>query len=273
MNEEAKAVSLTAKLKKLAKTTYWAGFDLLHQRTHRSTGYNVHYLYRPGKTDDLVVVFSAFAAGLKPTYNYVRTLWGHTDAHLLFIRVDFVNLPSGGAYYIGNKGDSHGRNAVLSLIRHIREKSSAKRVIGVGSSKGGTAALLFGAMLPMDAVIIGAPQYYIGTYMREHKPDSLALLASSGGNVMDEDVAWLDNLVPRAIRACGKKPAVHIHYSDREHTYPEHIADMLRDLQTCGYEVREDVADYEKHTDVYKHYIPYLTRTLPILLNERSSPR
>lgn len=263
-------MSLTGKLKKLGKQAYWKGFDLLHQRTHRSHGYPVHYVLHRGTSDALVVVFSAFAAGLKPTYNYVRTLWGHTDAHLLFIRDDFVNLPSGGAYYIGNKGDSHGRQAVLSLIRRIREKTGAKRVIGLGSSKGGTAALLFGCMLPMDAVIIGAPQYYIGTYMKVHKPDSLALLASSGGNPTDQDVAWLDSLVPRAVKECKVPPRVHIHYSDREHTYDEHIADMLRDLQTCSFPVQEDVADYEQHTDVYKHFIPYLERTLPAVLAERS---
>ena len=172
-------MSLMNKLKKLGKQAYWKGFDLVHQRTHRHAGYRVHYVLHRGSSDALVVVFSAFSAGLKPTYNYVRTLWGRTDAHLLFIRDDFVNLPSGGAYYIGRKGDSHGRQAVLSLIRRIREQTGAKRVIGVGSSKGGTAALLFGCMLPMDAVIIGAPQYYIGSYMKEHKPDSLALLATA----------------------------------------------------------------------------------------------
>lgn len=263
-------MSLAGKIKKLGKQAYWAGFDLMHQRTHRHAGYEVHYVYRRGTSDALVVVFSAFAAGLKPTYNYVRTLWGHTDAHLLFIRDDFVNLPSGGAYYIGSKGDSHGRNAVLSLIRHIREKCGAKRVIGVGSSKGGTAALLFGCTLPMDAVIIGAPQYYIGRYMRQHKPDSLALLATSGGTPTDEDVAWLDALLPRAIRECKAPPHVHLHYSDQEHTYPEHIADLLRDLQAAGFPVTEDVADYANHTDVYLYYVPYLERTLPAVLHERS---
>ena len=204
-------MSITSKLKKLGRSAYWAGFDLLHQRTHRHAGYDVHYVFHRGTSDALVVVFSAFAAGLKPTYNYVRTLWGRTDAHLLFIRDDFVSLPGGGAYYIGHRGDSHGRNAVLSLIRRIREKAGAKRVIGVGSSKGGTAALLFGCMLPMDAVIIGAPQYYIGRYMQEHKPDSLALLATSGGTPTQEDIAWLDALLPRAVQACKAPPAVHIH--------------------------------------------------------------
>lgn len=264
-------MSLKQTLKKTVKKAWWAAFNALHQRTHRHGSYDVHYLYRRGASEDLVVVFSAFASGLKPTYNYVRSLWSLTSAHLLFIRDDFVNLPSGGAYYIGSKGDSHGQDAVLDLIRAIREKCGAKRVIGVGSSKGGTAALLFGCMLPMDAIIIGAPQYYIGTYMREHKPDSLALLAtSSGGTPTAEDIAFLDAIVPQAVRACKTPPRVYIHYSDQEHTYQEHIADMLRDFQECDFPITEDVADYAKHTDVSLYYQPYLLKILPTLLAERS---
>lgn len=264
-------MSLKSKIKKLCKQAYWAGFDLLHQRTHRHAGYNVHYVLHRSTSDTLVVVFSAFASGLKPTYNYIRTLWGKTDASLLFIRDDFVNLPSGGAYYIGKKGDSHGRQAVLSLIRRIREMTGAKRIVGVGSSKGGTAALLFGCMLPMDAIVIGAPQYYIGSYMQEHKPESFAALTGKAAPTAEE-IAFYDGVVPRAVLSCANPPAVHIHYSDREHTYAEHIADMLRDLKAQGFRISEDVADYEKHTDVYMHYIPYLERTLPVLLSERSAP-
>lgn len=265
-------MSVKSMLKKAGKKAWWAAFNALHQRTHRHLSYDVHYLYHPGTSDDLVVVFSAFAPGLKPSYNYVRSLWGHTDAHLLFIRDDFVNLPSGGAYYIGSKGDSHGQDAVLALIRAIREKAGAKRVIGIGSSKGGTAALLFGCTLPMDAIIIGAPQYYIGSYMQEHKPDSLALLATSGGAPTEADVSFLDALVPRAVCTCKMPPHVYIHYSDQEHTYAEHIADMLRDLKAHGFPLTEDVADYAKHTDVSLYYQPYLRKTLPAVLAERSKP-
>lgn len=260
-------MSLKGKLTGLGKKGYWAVFNTLHQRTFHHA-YPVHYLYRRGTSDALVVVFSAYAPGLKPTYNYVRTLWGHTDAHLLFIRDDFVNLPSGGGYYIGKDGDTNGPQAVLALIRHIREKSGAKRIIGVGSSKGGTAALFFGTMLPFDAIIIGAPQYYIGTYMQKHKPDSFVVLTGKR-TPLAEDTARYDAFVPHAVRECTDPPLVHIHYSDKEHTYTEHIADMLRDLKHYGFRTIEDVADYEKHTDVYLHYIPYLSRILPALLAER----
>lgn len=262
-------MSFKGKLNALGKKGYWAAFNALHQRTFHDA-YPVHYLYRRGTSDALVVVFSAYASGLKPTYNYVRTLWGHTDAHLLFIRDDFINLPSGGGYYIGKNGDDRGLQAVQTLIRQIRQKSGATRLFGIGSSKGGTAALLFGTLLPFDTVIIGAPQYYIGTYMQEHKPDSFALL--TGRDVPSpQDIARYDAIVPHAVRECTAPPRVYIHYSSKEHTYAEHIADMLQDMKQYGFCVTEDKADYEKHTDVYLHYIPYMTRMLPCLLAERSS--
>ncbi len=259
------------KLTGAGKKLYWSAFDALCQRNFSASGYPVHYVWQKGKKNVLLVVFSAYASGLKPTYNYVRTLWGRTGCHLLFIRDDFVSIPSGGGYYLGRDGDFRGADAVCALIRHIREKSGCTRVIGVGSSKGGTAALLFGAKLGFDALIIGAPQYYIGTYMQEHKPDSLALL--TGMYSPDaEMIARLDGIVPEAVRSSpdAGRMRVYLHYSDREHTYGEHISDMIRDLREYGFRVIEDVADYRKHTDVSLHYQPYLVRTLDAVLGERS---
>lgn len=264
--------SLKSRLTSTGKKLYWKGFNLLHEKTHRSHGYPVHYLYRRGTSDALIVVFSAYAPGLRPTYNYVRTLWGKTGAHLLFVKDDFVDLPSGGGYYVGKGGDGHGLHAVCSLITRIREASGAKRVVGVGSSKGGTAALIFGMKLGFDALIIGAPQYYIGAYMQEHKPDSLALLTGKAAPDA-QDLAWLDDIAPRAVQECAAPgPVIHLHYSDQEHTYQEHIADLLRDLKAKGLRVVEDVADYARHTDVSLYFQPYLLRTLPTLLDGRSDP-
>lgn len=258
--------SWKSRLTSAGKKLYWKGFNLLREKTWNAHGYPVHYLYRKGTSDTLVVVFSAYASGLRPTYNYVRTLWKATDAHLLYIKDDFVDLPSGGGYYIGKGGDTHGLDAVCSLITEIRRRAGVRHVVGVGSSKGGTAALIFGMKLSFDALIIGACQYYIGAYMQEHKPDSLALLVSSGKPTA-EDIAWLDSVAPRAVGECASPaPVVYLHYSDREHTYQEHIVDLLRDLRRRGVTVHEDVGSYEKHTDVSIYYVPYLQRTLPEVL-------
>ncbi len=264
--------SVKKKLDAWKKSLYWKGFDLLYQKTFRSIGYNVHYLYQKGPGDGLVVVFSAYASGLKPTYNYVRTLWGKGFGSLLFIRDDFVNLPSGGAYYLGRNGDYHGKNAVLRLIEKVRRESGAKRVIGIGSSKGGTAALFFGIKAGFDALILGGCQYYIGTYLKEHKMESLCEL--TGTKTPEErEIAYLDDIVPRAVREAKRKPCIHLHYSNREHTYEEHIRDLIRDLKEQGFSVEEDVAGYEEHSDIYLYYLPYMTQKLHSLLQGKEGEK
>lgn len=249
------------RLKAMGKSLYWKGFDLLHQKTFRSMGYKVHYVYRKEKSDVLLVVFSAYAAGLKPTYNYVRTLWGKGYGQLLFIRDDFVNLPSGGAYYLGKNGDYHGKEAVLHLIEKIRRESGAKKVWGIGSSKGGTAALFFGIRAGFDGLILGGCQYLIGSYLKQHKMESLRLLTGME-QPDDREIAYLNAILPRAIREAKHRPKIYLHYSNREHTYEEHIRDMIRDLKAEGFSLQEDVGDYETHGEIYRHYRPYLERTL-----------
>lgn len=253
------------KIASIGKKLYWAVFNMRHERKFVSHGYPLHYLYQPGKSDTLIIVFSAFAPNLYPTYNYVRTLWGKTGCHLLFIKDDFIHLRSGGSYYLGKNGDLQGISAVCELIQTIRKRTGAARVIGVGSSKGGTAALLFGVKLHFDILILGACQYFIGSYMQEHKPECLALLTGNQ-TPSAQEIADLDCIVRHAVtdRRNDKKPLIHLHYSDKEHTYSEHIEPMLQDLEACGYTVVEDVGDYTRHTDVSIHFVPYLQR---ILLN------
>lgn len=257
------------KIAPITKKLYWALFNLRHEKTFISHGYLVHYLYQQGKSNALIVVFSAFAPDLYPTYNYVRTLWGKTGCNLLFIKDDFIHLRSGGSYYLGKNGDLHGIDAVCELIHMIRKRSGSTRVVGIGSSKGGTAALLFGAKLHFDILILGACQYFIGSYLQEHKPECLAILTGSPAPSAEE-IVNLDNIVRHAVieGTNGKKPLIHLHYSDQEHTYAEHIAPMLQDLDACGYTVVKDVGNYTRHTDVSIHYLPYLQQILHKTLQE-----
>ena len=60
---------------------------------------------------------------------------------------------------------------------------------------------------------------------------------------------------------------VYIHYSNKEHTYEEHVKPMLEDLHKIGIEVREDVGDYLSHDELSTYYPPFLIKTLNILLN------
>lgn len=55
---------------------------------------------------------------------------------------------------------------------------------------------------------------------------------------------------------------IFLHYSDQEHTYFEHIRDLLDDLKKYQYTVEEDRKSYPQHDDVAVHFPPYLLRIL-----------
>ena len=59
--------------------------------------------------------------------------------------------------------------SVVSLISNIMHENNIlfKNVISVGSSKGGTAALYYGMKYNYGNIIVGAPQYKIGTYLSD----------------------------------------------------------------------------------------------------------
>ena len=63
--------------------------------------------------------------------------------------------------------------------------------------------------------------------------------------------------------ACQHKPKVYIHYSPKEHTFSEHIVDMIGDLERYGFTVVKDADyDYTDHGEVGKYFPGYLLSIL-----------
>lgn len=151
---------------------------------------------------------------------------------------------------------------IVELINTIKSDDRINKVITIGSSKGGSAALYFGLMLDAQYVVIGAPQYKIGSYLATDA--HLPILKALCGEVSDSKIEMLDTLIKTEIvnhRGNGTKVA--IHYSPLEHTYKDQIKDMIIDLRANGYCVEEDNAySYTNHGDVAKYYGTYLLKTV-----------
>ena len=83
-------------------------------------------------------------------------------------------------------------------------------------------------------------------------------------NDSQESIDKLDNYILLEIQKNhAKKPTVFIHYSPKEHTYKDHIKDMISDLKKNGYKVIEDNGyNYEQHSEVAKHFPAYLVKTI-----------
>lgn len=218
------------------------------------------YLYQSGKSDTLVVSFSGFAGNASARYNYINTLCD-LNAHRLFILDDF-GYEKQGSYYLGEDGNWFLPEMIVELIDEIRSKNNIDHLVMIGSSKGGTAALYYSIKTNADYCVIGAPQYFIGDYLSIDR--HLPIMKGIMGNAEPESVQKLNDVIKNCINsATSPKPQVFIHYSPSEHTYQEHIVDMISNLKANSFEVFEDSDyDYSDHSDVAKHFPAYLIKTL-----------
>lgn len=253
-------------MKKIINKIY---FKIRSNYFNSSLGIKVPYILEKsqGKEGSLIVVFSAFPRkGMAATYNYLRTLRG-IEGNKLFI-LDSFGYQKRGAYYLTENGDFKLEKAVEELIRSTAEKLSVKKIICVGTSKGGYAALYFGMALHAQAIICGAPQYYLGNYLSD-VPLKKPILQSMMGNMNEESIELLNKLLPNRINKANATK-IYIHYSSKEHTYVEHIKYLLISLEVNNYEIYEDEQFYEKHQDVSLYFPTFLTQTLDKILKESS---
>ena len=193
------------------------------------------------------------------TYNYIRTLKKYKEYNYLFVLDDMVRIPTGGSYYLGSNGDYWGLDAIPRLIKFIKGKQKNNLVVTIGSSKGGTCAILYGLMTNVDYIIAGACQYRIGSYLNcPYHINSLHELTGKK-EVGFDDIKELDDIMINTVRnSNSKKTRIYLHYSDQEHTYKEHIEELLKDLKDSGYVVYENVEKYVNHGDVGKYFPQYM---------------
>lgn len=221
----------------------------------------VKYILKEKKNaDTLVVVFSACTRkGLKARYNYVKTLDG-MRCNRLYILDDYAE-DCRGSYYMGKDFRFNEERAVKELIQQMIQRLKPEKTVFCGSSKGGYAALNFGLEVERSYMVVGAPQYFLASYL---KASNICTLDYIEGVRTAEKDKILDSYLKHKIQSNGYRnfQRIYIHYSDKEHTYEEHIKYMLKDLYEGGYYVDEDVADYSNHSDISYYFPDYLKKCI-----------
>ena len=216
----------------------------------------LHYLFYKKKSDVLIVGFQAFnEKGAR--YNYVTPLMG-SDANRLYIKDDFVEIC--GNYYLGRNNQYNIEKAVFELIDKIREETKAKKLIFIGSSKGGYAAINFGIHYENAVIIVAAPQYHLGSYMNDGTTFRKGLEDIVSLPVTPEKVAALDRRLPEKIRQdrFGASQKAYIHCSVNENTYKNHVKDLIQDLEDAGVSVEFDAGEYSEHWQLKQFFPNYL---------------
>lgn len=252
-------------MKKLLAKLY---FQIIGKTATQSNGIKLRYLLQKDRqSQDLLVIFSAFPrAGMSATYNYVNTL-KEVPGNKLFILDDF-GFQKRGVYYLCEQGSFQIRDAVEELITKITQDVKATQTTYIGSSKGGYAALYFGFRLGATNVISGAPQYFVGEYLRA-EPERIPTLTSMLGEISETKIQQLDHMLKEAISE-KEAPNIYLHYSDKEHTYKSHIEPLLEQLVDEQIRVEQDIKQYVSHADVRNYFPPYLLQILAKIRGELS---
>lgn len=234
----------------------------IKEKKHYAWGTRVKYMFYFNETSDTLVVSFPGCSPNSAKYNYMRTLLPF-KCNKLFLLDDFGDNHQ-GCYLI----EDNTEKCVIELIESIVKKTKAKTIIFLGSSKGGYSALNFSFLIPNVTVVIGAPQYYLGKYL--DTPGTLTNLKYIiGDEITAEKKDRLDNRLRQQILNSRYKPKhVYIHYSEKEHTYPDHVKDMLTDLRKANIDITEDIKDYHEHEQLVEYYPAFLKSVCSQIINQ-----
>lgn len=219
----------------------------------------VKYLFQKNHSRTLAIIFSGFSE--KPVYNYVKTLW-NWKADKLFILDDFAYR---GSYYWYSKGSNEPMILTQLLVNQFVNRGGDK-VVTLGSSKGGTCAIYYGLTSGADEVYAAACQYYVGSYVNTNEDNRIKVFKSMMGadaGIAEQQI--LDTIMPKLFEEkVGSKTKIHLLYSKDEHTYQEHIADMISKLDDCGIWHTDRIESFKTHNEVGQYFIPWIKKNLEI---------
>lgn len=215
-----------------------------------------HILFQAKQENSpLIVSFLAcWSKGAK--YNYIGTL-AKFNCNKLFLLDDATNNKRGN-YLIGEGYIE----AVINLIKQTIKETNPPKIIFIGSSKGGYSALFYSFFIENVDVCIGAPQYHLGSYLYKME-DKRNLQSIIGNNITKEKIKWLDNYLSSIISQSTITPnSIYLQYSNIEHTYQEHIKDLISDIKKRGIKIEEEIKSYQEHGDVAFYYPKFLKDTI-----------
>lgn len=240
-------------IKSLLKRSYIK----INEKTYNCDNIELKYLCKKENSDMLIVVFSAMSNDFAQ-YNYIKAL-SNVKANKLFI-LDNFGPDNKSSYYLGSDNDFFIENICISLVEKFKHDLGIKKVIFLGSSKGGYASLYLGIKYGVDFVIAGAPQYKLGFYLNTdwHRK----ILEYIKGDSSEKSVKELDNLLKETIINSDKKPNIYLHYSNKEHTYNEHIKYLIEDLEREKYILDKDECSYNVHEEVGSYFPIYFKKII-----------
>lgn len=114
-------------------------------------------------------------------------------------------------YLKGLPGIAPNPEGVAEYLRGVIRSQSVRRVVTVGNSMGGYAALLFGALLDADVVLSFAPQTYLSLWKSALTLDIRWRRALVKANRVNQNPAYLE--LHNVLKSTPRKGTYHLYYS------------------------------------------------------------
>lgn len=216
----------------------------------------LNYLYYNHHSETLLIIFSGFTIGCGRKYSYLKNM-ALPDIDRLYILDPFGYQ---GSYNLYENGSNYPEQLTEELIRHIISQGGYKHVYTAGSSKGGTCALYFGLPIHADAILTGACQYNLGSFL--HRPDHDEIFRGMmGANAAEAECEFLNSVMPKRLEHyCNSKTVVHVLYSKKEKTYERQIVDLLAKLRECNITTIEQEEFFDRHECVGPPFLAYMRK-------------
>lgn len=203
--------------------------------------------------EELLIVFSAIHQRGDFTFNY-RSSLQRAQAAKLFILDDFGDQ---GAYYLSSNRNFAEFRSVQGLIHTVLRRLGLgpSSVTTIGSSKGGSAAIMHGTAIGAGKVVAAAPQFRIGTFLSAPHPNILKYIT---GGVDDESVKWLDQAMARVLRSGVREVPIEIIVGEADHHLAHHVEPLSRLARSLGYNVSTLRVPGASHKEVGGLFSRYL---------------
>lgn len=256
-----------------------------------SKGLAIKYMFRSGKYDanTLVVIFSGFGAKSLFTYDFAGGSLANCKSHILWIKDEVKDLPS---FYL-DIPQINFESGVRELILFFQNKYGIDndRVLVVGASKGGFAALYYALTANIKNVIVSAPIIELGSFLLTTQTKRKILEHITGSNKIDQEVIErLNHKIYDLVQKSSHSHNLYIFNSPcDEHENGDKLFSILhtKDNICCNRVVSESKLTYQHNviTRYFSNFISGLcnifayTSCLPSLgggnftLSDKSSPK
>lgn len=242
-----------------------------YERTYTGNHHKIKNVFlKNTKSNKLIIVLSGFngkeAEGAKAKYNYIRTIHSF-KTNKLFILDEVNNIPT---YYYGVQSKPTYLEDCSNLIKKtmIQSNITPENVIIVGSSKGGTGAIILGNELKLGWIISGTPQYYTMDYLQELNQKTKNLILDNMLRI-NSDIEIVQNDIKERMLNLSDDTKLFLHAGNEDPHYIKHLRPYMSMLTKRKKLYSLDLKHYKGHHNVIDWFPDFLKYTIEEIIAEK----